>query len=785
MNKVKIFSLLLAIGSTTLFALAYMSFQNSRNIEQISIDTTDIGHELLGLRDQILNYQPEQDRLHYTFTNRIIDIEKEAQLLPQTLKTMLWFPIDASFETTQENINAFEQQLYHTTGMLDMLIGVQVARKYALISLDALFKKTIADQTHRENHWYFLDFVNNNLSGEHIAHPQIQQFTQQLKLIDGRQEALYRDLLSEHNHHFIEKSEITLRNLANLKLSHALYYCVAAVGVLIGLIAFRGYQRFIHLQKINQEMKMASEKALKAAKAKSQFLATMSHELRTPMNGVLGIAQIINGETQEAATKNNIKVILESGQHLLTILNDILDYSKIEENKLVLESASFGLNQVIDPVVSAISPLAEEKNLPLNIDNRIPAHTHFIGDCARLRQILFNLAGNAIKFTEKGHVTLEFSLTSEEPQQLQIAVIDTGIGIDEHKHETIFLSFEQADSSTTRQFGGSGLGLAIVKKMTELMHGELTLTSRLGQGSRFQITLPLAIDQQRTQQHSQRQQECVQVNQVAVNQKSLKILLADDNRVNAIVAKGFCSKLGHHVDTAENGRIAIEMAQQNNYDLILMDNHMPEMNGIEATRYLREKLKLKTLIFAYTADVFREAHDDFIAAGADHVLTKPLQKESFHDALVNFNHRIEQHHQPSNVVQLHRENLEKLRLTEEELTNSAMLEELKIDPSVYSELVTSLINDFESYIDQLIAAFSVRNKQELHQTLHALKGVAFNLQLDNLGNLTQKIEHEVRAGNIPDVEQLQQLVNLLTVNVHQANRLLDKPTNEPSLTRKA
>uniref|UniRef100_UPI000B17CD43 ATP-binding protein n=2 Tax=Vibrionaceae TaxID=641 RepID=UPI000B17CD43 len=487
---------------------------------------------------------------------------------------------------------------------------------------------------------------------------------------------------------------------------------------------------------------------------------------------VLGISQIIASETQEKTTKEHVKVILDSGQHLMTILNDILDFSKVEENKLELEAAPFNLPQVLTPVCSAIQPLIEEKNIQLYVENEVPENIEFNGDCARIRQILFNLAGNAVKFTGDGHVLIRAEL-DEQRKRLLLSVNDTGIGIPEDKQGRIFNSFEQADTSTTRKFGGTGLGLAIVKKLTELMSGEIKLKSVESIGTQFLVDLPIPWVEK-----EQPAMPNTKAEQQQENKRNLHILLAEDNRVNAIVAKGFCEKLGHTVEIAENGLIATKKAQENQYDLILMDNHMPEMNGVEATRFIREKIGVKTLLFAYTADVFREAHDNFIDAGADHVLTKPLQRESFADALKQFASRLPVQNdvsdQAENVVELHREPIERLRLTEEELTHSETVEMLKEEPDALLDLLESIVNDFEKSVDELIEYFMAEDLSSLYSTLHTTKGMALNLGLDTLANQALEIETQVKNKQIPDIEQLQKLINRLQVNIHQGQRLIDR-----------
>ncbi|UWZ99994.1 CHASE3 domain-containing protein [Vibrio splendidus] len=521
----------------------------------------------------------------------------------------------------------------------------------------------------------------------------------------------------------------------------------------------------------NQELIAERTKAEAAVKAKGDFLSTMSHEIRTPMNGVLGISQIIASQTQEPETKENINIILDSGHHLMTILNDILDFSKVEENKLELDVAPFNFVQVMQPVCSALKPLADEKGIRLLIENNIPKNIQLVGDCARLRQIMFNLGGNATKFTKEGHVSIQADLNRPN-NQLILTVTDTGIGIPKDKHEQVFNSFEQADTSTTRKFGGTGLGLAIVKNLVKLMNGDITLTSAVGLGTKFQVSLPM------TWQESKAKDIAIHVVDVeTLSCDSLNILLVEDNRINAIVAQGFCEKLGHRVDHSENGKLAIERLKTTQYDLILMDNHMPEMNGVETTKYIREKLKLDTLIFAYTADVFREAHDNFIQAGVDHILTKPLQQESFFDALQQFSSRLpkqtaaEGSSENENIVELHRKPIETLRLTEEEISHSEVIQILKDDTEGFSLLIDSTIIEFEQSVDRVIEYYLAKELEPLCRTLHSIKGMSLNLGLNMLSKQALELEVQAKNQQLPDIELLQKLLNRLMVNIHQAQRM--------------
>ncbi|EHR6175666.1 response regulator [Vibrio parahaemolyticus] len=773
MNKFRLVNSCLFIAMLVACTFAYMAHINSKSTQQLHSALSEVGHQLIEERDVIVNQYAIKERKNFELTKSLVDIEVEAEKLADTFDNAVWFPISPNRQKIQQTLAKFEQRVIQTTSQLDMLIGVQVENQYALLMLLDIYEEefsTHIGETQLDKHYvefFSRDLVNQ--SGEQSESGA--NFLGRLHESDKKIELLTNELLDHNYFVFVEEAEHSLLDLAQNEARFTWLFVFVAVMLLVGSFLYQLQYRMHNLKQLNSELEAETDKAERAAKAKSSFLAAMSHELRTPMNGVLGISQLIAEETKEPVTKEHIKVILDSGQHLMTILNDILDFSKVEENKLELEKAPFHLEQVLTPVCSAIQPLIDEKSIELIVENDVPNNTEFTGDCARLRQILFNLAGNAVKFTNEGHVLIRTELNSED-KHLLIIVSDTGIGIAPDKQGRVFNSFEQADSSTTRRFGGTGLGLAIVKKLTELMGGSITLKSVEGVGTQFIVTLPIPWNESEkpSPQHTPVQTRSTQ---------NLRILLAEDNRVNALVAKGFCEKLGHAVDVAENGLVAVEKARDNDYDLILMDNHMPEMNGVEATRFIREKLRVKTLLFAYTADVFREAHDHFIAAGADHVLTKPLQRESFADALKQFSARLkvkqtEEVSPASNVLQLQRKPIENLRLTEEELSNSEMLASLKEHPNELLDLLNSIITDFELAVDDLIENFMQSDFDSLKLTMHTTKGMALNLGLKILASQALELETQLKMDQVPAIEQLQMLINRLQVNIHQGHRLRDE-----------
>ena len=774
MNKFRLVNAALFVVIAVMAVLACMSHVNSKNTQGLHASLSEIGHHLIEARDRVVNRYSMEERKTYEITESLVELELAAENLCTVFKQSIWFEFTPTKNRVKNIVAQFDGKVRDATQTLDMLIGVQVANQYESLTLHNIYQRQFAaqnDDSWLEKH-YFNFLTNAALQGDNPQSQNISLFLNRLRQSERKIELLTNKILESHYFEFVEYSEHQLLEIAQREARLTWVFVLLSIILLVTVFVLQTQHRVNKLKHLNDELTEATEKAERAAKAKSQFLATMSHELRTPMNGVLGISQIIASETQEKTTKEHVKVILDSGQHLMTILNDILDFSKVEENKLELEAAPFNLPQVLTPVCSAIQPLIEEKNIQLYVENEVPENIEFNGDCARIRQILFNLAGNAVKFTGDGHVLIRAEL-DEQRKRLLLSVNDTGIGIPEDKQGRIFNSFEQADTSTTRKFGGTGLDLAIVKKLTELMSGEIKLKSVESIGTQFLVDLPIPWVEK-----EQPAMPNTKAEQQQENKRNLHILLAEDNRVNAIVAKGFCEKLGHTVEIAENGLIATKKAQENQYDLILMDNHMPEMNGVEATRFIREKLGVKTLLFAYTADVFREAHDNFIDAGADHVLTKPLQRESFADALKQFASRLPVQNdvsdQAENVVELHREPIERLRLTEEELTHSETVEMLKEEPDALLDLLESIVNDFEKSVDELIEYFMAEDLSSLYSTLHTAKGMALNLGLDTLANQALEIETQVKNKQIPDIEQLQKLINRLQVNIHQGQRLIDR-----------
>jgi len=384
-----------------------------------------------------------------------------------------------------------------------------------------------------------------------------------------------------------------------------------------------------------QVLNQASKKLIQANKSKDIFLANMSHEIRTPMNGILGMAELIEGDNLTKDQKKYLTTLLLSGRTLLTIINDILNFSKIQNGQVEFESIPFCLENVIDSLVTAYDIQGDRNvNLTTIFDKKLP--TYIIGDPTRLQQILGNLLSNAFKFTKKGTVTLEIKEISRTLGEtlLQFRVTDTGIGMSKETQRRIFNDFEQGNLSITREYGGTGLGLSICKKLLSQVRGEIWAESEEGEGSTFVVRMSFGVADADAGTDAGTDADAG-----AGNFSQLKILLVEDNPVNIIVAEGMLKHFGAQYVTASNGREAVSLAckQENGFDCILMDCEMPVMDGYEATKHIRNWENTnnlpKTWICALTANVLKEQMQLCKEAGMDDHLTKPVNLISLENIL--------------------------------------------------------------------------------------------------------------------------------------------------------
>ncbi len=420
-------------------------------------------------------------------------------------------------------------------------------------------------------------------------------------------------------------------------------------------------------ERRESEMAIRSSKELaeSANRAKSDFLANMSHEIRTPMNGVLGMAQLLAATPLREDQRNFVQVILDSGDILMMIINDILDFSKIESGKLQLEQKEFNAVNAINSVCKLLSKQAFDKGINLQCHINNSGDLYYIGDQGRLKQVLINLIGNAIKFTEHGNVTISYRsyplLQSEQDiYQFEFTIADTGIGIDSDRINTLFEPFTQADASISRQYGGTGLGLAISKRFVELMGGHIWVESRgnIGgnppphwqpnhstadqQGANFYFTVQLPLAKSQTLAIAQPSSDILEING---QDFPLKILLVEDNMFNQKIVQIMFQRMGYAIDIANNGEECLplifgqdESPQPVNYDLVLMDVQMPVMDGLTATRLIRQRSgsAVRPWIIALTADVMPDDCENCLRAGMNDYISKPIDIKAIKQSLQRF-----------------------------------------------------------------------------------------------------------------------------------------------------
>jgi signal transduction histidine kinase/CheY-like chemotaxis protein len=383
--------------------------------------------------------------------------------------------------------------------------------------------------------------------------------------------------------------------------------------------------RMAEIARKNQEIEQLLVEAQQANRVKSEFLANISHEIRTPMNGIIGLTRMVLDSELAPPQKENLEIALSSAGALLQLLNDVLDLSKMEAGHLVLEPDPFSLPGLIGEVCSGFQGIARRKNLSLRWQVEPDTPEWWVADALRLRQILSNLVGNAVKFTERGGVTVTASLA--KGPTLRLTVRDTGIGIAEEQRDAIFMPFRQADGSISRKYGGTGLGLAISRRLVDLMQGQLWVESRLNEGSTFHLTAPA------TPCAAPRSEPDAAA---APRLRALRILLAEDNPVNQRVAAALLGKRGHEVVVAKHGAEALDLLAHEPFDVVLMDVQMPVMDGLEATRKIREwecGRGRRTPILAFTAHAMKGDRERCLAAGMDDYLTKPVEPRRLDEAL--------------------------------------------------------------------------------------------------------------------------------------------------------
>lgn len=499
------------------------------------------------------------------------------------------------------------------------------------------------------------------------------------------------------------------------------------------VIVFRDITRLKILEMRQKQAKEEADRARKqseaANKAKSEFLANISHEIRTPINGIIGMINLTLMTDLNDEQKENLLTAKSCANALLNIINDILDFSKMEAGKFEIYNINFDLKELIEEVMKTHAVTAREKGIDLYciVSPSVPQYME--GDPKRLQQILNNLLSNAIKFTEKGKVTLKVANDKIEEGNyiLKFSVEDTGIGIAENEKKLLFQNFSQVDSSITRRYGGTGLGLAISKRLVNMMGGEIWVESEKGKGSKFYFTVLLKPGKEVIRERND--EICIFKTMLP-----LTILLAEDDEVNQTVCTRLLREKGHEVDVAKNGIEALKLYQRKEYDVILMDIQMPEMDGIEATKKIREieGEKKHTPIIALTSYALKGDRERFLALGMDEYMSKPIDIDVLYNIMDDIERKKKQY------------------ISEEEsiwIDEQGNLKYKESEDNTHKEDVKSIIKEIEILIDEFENQIESKNIKKLEITANKIKLLSNSVDADEIKYSAFKVQLAIRRGD--------------------------------------
>ncbi|MDH5258700.1 MAG: ATP-binding protein, partial [Gammaproteobacteria bacterium] len=518
-----------------------------------------------------------------------------------------------------------------------------------------------------------------------------------------------------------------------------------------------------HLEEMveqrTNELVSATMLAEEANQAKSRFLANMSHEIRTPLTAITGYSEILKEGGQTDSQRDVIiDTIINSSNHLNELINDILDLSKIEANKLELEHITFNIRDLMSEINSLFNPQAKQKGLTFTIEYAPPVPDQITSDPLRLKQILFNFCSNAIKFTDQGDVTIRISYQQDSPK-LTFEILDTGVGLTIDQVENLFQPFTQADASITRRYGGTGLGLALSRKLADLLGGSVQAKSKLGEGSCFTLSIPTEEIMRHSQNDNLNLKQSLSLDNVSIASKNDnvdqnqpirgRILLVEDTPPIQDLIGLHLKKIGVDYVVAENGKVACDLAENEDFDLIFMDMQMPVMGGLEATRILRKNNFDKPIV-ALTANVLTSEKEACYSAGCNDFVTKPINRKILYDILYKFL-----------VAKNHNMGHETVNKFSEE--NNGLGSECNLKPIVSNlleeepdlqNLIENYAKSLEITIDKIQSSLEAENIDELKFLAHDLKGSSGGYGFPKLTEKAVQIEHAIKNNNIESIKPI-------------------------------
>lgn len=628
-----------------------------------------------------------------------------------------------------------EEKKIVTNELLEMQNGRFLERDYIPIFINDLYqghlwkyndiseRKRAEDHLRRQEEKYRNIIANMNLGLIEVDNNQMIQYANQSfcdvsgfeadELIGKNPSQLF--LYGENNMKFLEEQiELRKKGVSSVyqlpvknKRGEIRWWAISGApnyddqGNLLGSVG-------IHLditdqKKLEEELKLQRAKALEASKAKEVFLANMSHEIRTPLNAIIGFLRELKRAGVSGSQQEFLDYSYNASQHLLSIINNILDISKIESSEMLLENKNFSLKESIENVITILKPKAREKGLMLTTSFSDKLYPVFKGDPSKIEQVLYNILGNALKFTNQGKISVDCKVLQDLPHQqtFSIVITDTGIGMSEEYVRSIFKKFNQEDSSISRKYGGTGLGMSITKELIHLMKGEIDVKSEKNVGTSITIQLVLHKGNEKLNRDVSAEKQHIVLD-------GIRVLLVEDNELNQLVAENSLKHYNCLVTKADNGRIAVELLEKEQFDIILMDIQMPEMDGIEATQILREKMGVKTPIIALTANAFKSEIDKCISIGMDDYITKPFAEESL---ITIIEKHIGRQKNQSDAV--------KVRAVPYDLTGIQKLGQG--DEAFIKKIITLFITQTQEMIPMIDLAFNNQNFAEIARLVHKLR----------------------------------------------------------------